>query len=43
MTRFMTDTLTDIRRGQQSWRVFVALCTPAFAVTVLVLTIRGIA
>lgn len=40
MTRFMTNTLTDIRRGRESWRVFVAFCAPAFAFTVVTL-IRG--
>ncbi len=43
MTRFMTNTLTDIRHGRESWRVFVAFCAPAFAATVLILTIRGVA
>lgn len=42
MTRFMTETLYDIRRGQQSWRVFVAFCAPAFAVTVAALSLQSL-
>jgi hypothetical protein len=34
MTRFLTDTLTDIRRGRESWRVFVAFCAPSFVLAV---------
>lgn len=37
MTRFMTNTLTDIRSGRESWRVFVAFCAPAFGITVVTL------
>lgn len=40
MTRFMTETLIDIRRGRESWRVFVAFCAPSFALTIFVLTIQ---
>jgi hypothetical protein len=40
MSRFINDTVTDIRRGRESWRVFVALCTPAFALTLLALTLQ---
>ena len=40
MTRFLTDTLTDLRHGRETWRVFVALCTPAFAITLITLTLR---
>ena len=40
MTRFMTNTLSDIRRGRESWRVFVAICAPAFVITVFALTVK---
>lgn len=43
MTRFMTNTLTDIRTGRESWRVFVAFCAPAFALTVFAMTFRSLA
>ena len=36
MNRFLVSTLSDIRSGRQSWRVFVAFCAPSFVVTVLV-------
>ena len=35
MSRFIKETLTDIRNGRESWRVFVALCGPAFAITMV--------
>ena len=31
MSHFLNQTMTDIRRGRESWRVFVALCAPSFA------------
>jgi hypothetical protein len=34
MNRFLTETLTDIRRGRESWRVFLALCAPSFVIAV---------
>jgi hypothetical protein len=34
MSRFLNETMTDIRRGRETWRVFVALCTPAFVLAV---------
>ena len=40
MSRFLNDTLSDIRRGRESWRVFAAVCTPAFALTLLALTLQ---
>ncbi len=33
MTDFLSSTLSDIRGGRQSWRVFLAVCAPSFAVT----------
>lgn len=35
MTRFLSDTVSDMRSGRESWRVFVALGGPAFAVAVV--------
>jgi hypothetical protein len=40
MSRFINDTLSDIRGGRESWRVFVAFCTPAFVLTLLALTLQ---
>ena len=34
MSRFLTDTMTDIRRGRETWRVFVAVCAPSFALAI---------
>ena len=42
MSRFMNSTLTDLRHGRESWRVFLAVCAPSFAVTVVVLMLRSI-
>lgn len=36
MSRFLNETMTDIRRGRESWRVFVAFCAPSFALAVLI-------
>lgn len=36
MSRFLNNTIVDIRRGRESWRVFVMLCAPAFALGVAV-------
>ena len=36
MSRFMNETLTDIRAGRESWRVFTATCGLAFIVSVFV-------
>jgi hypothetical protein len=43
MTRFLTDTLTDIRRGRETWRVFVALCAPSFVLALLAATLQHLA
>jgi hypothetical protein len=34
MSRFLNDTMIDIRRGRESWRVLVALGVPSFVVAV---------
>ncbi|HEX7154129.1 MAG TPA: hypothetical protein VF618_21760 [Thermoanaerobaculia bacterium] len=34
MSRFLNETMTDIRRGRETWRVFVAVGAPAFIVAV---------
>jgi hypothetical protein len=35
MSRFLNATMSDIRTGRETWRVFVALGGPAFVVAVL--------
>jgi len=32
MSRFMNETISDLRGGRETWRVFVLLAGPAFAV-----------
>lgn len=39
MNAFVIETLEDIRRGRETWRVFVALCTTSFVVTIFALTL----
>lgn len=34
MSRFLNETMTDMRAGRETWRVFVALCTPSFVLAV---------
>lgn len=34
MTRFLTATITDIRRGRETWRVFLVFCAPSFALAI---------
>lgn len=36
MSRFLNETMTDIRGGRESWRVFVTLGGPAFALAIVV-------
>lgn len=35
MSRFLNETLTDIRRGRETWRVFLAVCAPSFVLTLI--------
>ena len=35
MSRFVKETISDIRGGRQSWRVVVSMTVPAFAVSIL--------
>jgi len=35
MTRFVNETLSDMRGGRQSWRVVAAFSLPAFLISVL--------
>jgi hypothetical protein len=35
MSRFLNATMSDIRGGRETWRVFVALAAPAFFVAVV--------
>ena len=34
MSRFLNETMSDIRGGRETWRVFIACCSPALAVAV---------
>ncbi len=40
MSHFLSETMTDIRRGRETWRVFVALGGPAFALAIVVALIQ---
>ena len=40
MTRFLSDTLTDIRGGRESWRVVTLASTVAFLVAIVVSVAR---
>jgi len=40
MIGFLNATLSDIRRGRETWRVFVALSGPAFVLALFVSAIR---
>jgi hypothetical protein len=34
MSQFLNATMTDIREGRETWRVFVACCGPALAAAI---------
>ncbi len=40
MSRFLNETITDMRWGRESWRVFIALGGPAFALAVVLSLIQ---
>jgi hypothetical protein len=40
MTRFGKRVLTDLRSGRESWRVYLALCGPAFVIALGVTLLR---
>jgi len=40
MSRFINATMSDIRSGRETWRVFVLLGGPAFAVAITVHLLR---
>ena len=42
MNAFLDSTIRDIRSGRQSWRVFLAVCTPSFVVAVAATALRQI-
>lgn len=42
MSRFLNATLSDLRGGRETWRVFLALGSPSFAVAVAVALLRQI-
>lgn len=35
MSRFLNATMSDIRRGRETWRVFVLLGSPSFILAVV--------
>jgi len=40
MSRFLNQTMIDVRSGRESWRVFLALGAPSFVVAVVVTLIQ---
>lgn len=36
MSEFLNATISDMRSGRESWRVIVALSSPAFAIAVVI-------
>ena len=40
MSRFVNETISDMRGGRESWRVFIALAGPAFAIAVVLSLIQ---
>lgn len=36
MSRFVNETISDMRRGRETWRVFIALAGPAFTLAVAI-------
>ena len=40
MSRFVNETISDMRSGRESWRVFIALGGPAFAIAVVLSLIQ---
>ena len=42
MSQFLTETISDIRRGRETWRVFLAFCTPAFMIAITFAVTRNV-
>jgi hypothetical protein len=40
MSRFLNETMSDIRSGRETWRVFVALSGPSFALAIFIAVVR---
>jgi hypothetical protein len=40
MTRFLSNTITDVRSGRQSWRVLATIGTLAFVVSFIIRTLE---
>lgn len=40
MSQFLNETLSDLRGGRETWRVFVILGGPAFTIALLVSLIQ---
>lgn len=34
MNRFLTATVTDMRQGRETWRVFAIFCAPSFLLAI---------
>lgn len=34
MNRFLNETMSDIRGGRETWRVFITVCAPALAAAI---------
>jgi hypothetical protein len=41
MSHFLHETVSDIRHGRETWRVFVTLCSAAFVIAVSFVLSRG--
>lgn len=40
MSRFLNETISDMRGGRETWRVFIALGGPAFTLAVVLALVR---
>jgi hypothetical protein len=40
MSRFLNETISDMRGGRETWRVFVALAGPAFTIAIVLASLQ---
>jgi hypothetical protein len=40
MSRFLSETVTDMRNGRETWRVFLALGAPAFTIALVIAALQ---
>ncbi|HYI13285.1 MAG TPA: hypothetical protein VEK57_29835 [Thermoanaerobaculia bacterium] len=40
MSRFLNETITDMKGGRETWRVLITLCTPAFVMAIAMAMVR---